>query len=82
MGPDTAKHSYHVIYSHNHEKVSVPLKSQVFAGQTTHQAQSIVSLFYMARFEAAAASYTITEAWSIEGQPPSDRGMAVHRYKN
>lgn len=30
-GPhDPAQHRYAVIYSHNHEKVSVPLKSQVF----------------------------------------------------
>lgn len=60
--PDAAQSSYVVIYSHNHEKVSVPLKSQVFGGHTTHRARSIMSLFYMAHFEAAAASYAISEA--------------------
>lgn len=56
------RHSHVVIYSHNHEKVSVPLKSQVFGGHTTHRARSIMSLFYMAHFEAAAASCAISEA--------------------
>lgn len=59
---DPAQRCYVVIYSHSHEKVSVPLKSQVFGGHTTHQARSIMSLFYMAHFEGAAASYAISEA--------------------
>lgn len=51
-----------VIYSHSHEKVSLPLKSQVFGGHTTHQSRSIMSFFYMAHSESAAASYAISEA--------------------
>lgn len=44
-----------------HEKVSAPLKSQVFGGHTTLRARSIMSLFYMAHFEATAASCAISE---------------------
>lgn len=62
------QHSYVVIYSHNHENVSPPLKSQVFGGHTTHQARSIMSLFYAAHFEsAAAASYAISEGLIYRG---------------
>lgn len=35
---DAEQHSYVVIYPHNHEKVSVLLKSQVFADHTTQRA--------------------------------------------
>lgn len=59
---DAEQHSYNVIYPRNHEKVSVLLKSQVFAGHTTQWARSIMSLFYMAHFKPGAASYAISEA--------------------
>lgn len=81
-GP-TTQHSHVVIYSHNHEKVSVPLKSQVFGGHTTHWARSIMSLFYMAHFEATAASYAISEAliyWGANSLSGS-KAMGVHRYQ-
>lgn len=59
---DAEQHSYVVIYPHNHEKVSVLLKSQVFADHTTQPARSIMLLFYMAHFKPGATSYAISEA--------------------